>query len=379
MPGVSRIYVILGDGQTMPMTQVRCKDEDKELQRLLAHNPDLLPGDQIRPDDPCRWLLIKREMPVQDPNSGGDRWSVDFFFVDQSAIPTFVECKRFFDTRSRREVIGQMLEYAANGHYYWTRDTIRTFAEDTAKRRGLELATVLQQFQPDGGQDISDFFGRIEANLREGQLRLIFFLEEAPQELKSIVEFLNRQMERSEVLIVEAKQFEQEGIRVVAPSLFGFTEQARLVKKTITISTEGRAPRVWDETIFFDELRKNVSETDVAAIEQFYRYCGTSGYTIRWGKGQQIGSYNIVVPRLTSRSLIQITSNGDLYLNFGWMRDSADLQQAQEKLAELVVSDLTIKLPHNFKEKSPIFKSSLWTPKEPAFEHIFETVFSQYK
>jgi hypothetical protein len=186
-------------------------------------------------------------------------------------------------------------------------------------------------------------------------------------------------MERSEVLIVEAKQFEQEGIRVVAPSLFGFTEQARLVKKTITISTEGRAPRVWDETIFFDELRKNVSETDVAAIEQFYRYCDTSGYTIRWGKGQQIGSYNIVVPRLTSRSLIQITSNGDLYLNFGWMRDNADLQQAQEKFAQLVVSDLNIKLPHNFKEKFPIFKSSLWAPKESVFEHIFETVFNQYK
>lgn len=304
MPGVSRIYVIQGDGQTMPMTQVRCKDEKKELQRLLDHNPDLLPGDQIRPDDPCQWLLIKREMPVQDPNSGGDRWSVDFFFVDQSAIPTFVECKRFVDTRSRREVVGQMLEYAANGHYYWTRDTIRTFAEDTAKQRGLEFATVLQQFQPDGGQDISDFFSRIEANLREGQLRLIFFLEEAPQELKSIVEFLNRQMERSEVLIVEAKQFEQQGVRVVAPSLFGFTEQARLVKKTITISTEGRMPRVWDETNFFDELRNNVSETDAAAIEQFYRYCSTTGYIIRWGKGQQIGSYNIVAPRLMNRSLI---------------------------------------------------------------------------
>lgn len=151
MPGVSRVYVIQEDGHTMPMTQVHCKDEDKELQRLLEHNPDLLPGDQIRPDDPRRWLLIKREMPVQDPNTGFDKWSVDFFFVDQSAVPTFVECKRFFDTRSRREVVGQMLDYAANGHYYWTRDTIRTYAEDTAKRRGLDLATVLQQLQPDSG------------------------------------------------------------------------------------------------------------------------------------------------------------------------------------------------------------------------------------
>lgn len=68
-----------------------------------------------------------------------------------------------------------------------------------------------------------------------------------------------------------------------------------------------------------------------------------------------------------------------MYLNFGWMRDSADLQQAHEKLAELVVSDLNIKLPHNFKEKFPVFKSSLWAPKEATLERIIETVFNQYK
>lgn len=379
MPGVSRVYVIQEDGNTTPMTQVRCKDEDKELQRLLEHNPDLLPGDQIRPDDPRRWLLIKREMPVQDPNTGADKWSIDFFFVDQSAIPTFVECKRFHDTRSRREVVGQMLEYAANGHYYWTRDTIRTYAEDTAKRRGLDLTTALQQLQPEGGQDISDFFSRIETNLREGQLRLVFFLEEAPQELKSIVEFLNRQMERSEVLIVEAKQFEQHGVKVVAPSLFGFTEQARLIKRTITISPDGRAPRIWDESNFFDALQQNVAETEAAAIEQFYRYCSNNGYTIRWGKGQQVGSYNIVMPRLTTRSLLQITSNGDLYLNFGWMNDSADLEQARDTLAQLVVSELNLRLPQNFKEKFPIFKSTHWTLRELELERIVEQVFAQYK
>src|SRR5437016_718316 len=80
------------------MTRVHCRDEDAELQRILEKNPDLLPGDQIDPEDPCRWLLIKREMPVPDPNTGTSRWSIDFFFVDQGAIPTFVECKRFMDT-----------------------------------------------------------------------------------------------------------------------------------------------------------------------------------------------------------------------------------------------------------------------------------------
>ena len=117
---MSNAYIIGDAAQSTQMTRIKCKNEGKELQRLLEQNYDLLPGDQIKPDDPCRWLLIRREMPVQDPNSGDNRWSIDFFFVDHRAMPTFVECKRFDDTRSRREVIGQMLEYAANGHHYWT-------------------------------------------------------------------------------------------------------------------------------------------------------------------------------------------------------------------------------------------------------------------
>jgi len=86
------------------MKPIRCKDEEAELQLVLEKNPDLLPGDHINPDSPRRWLLVAREMSVPDPSSGQDRWAIDFVFLDQDAIPTFVECKRFADTRSRREV-----------------------------------------------------------------------------------------------------------------------------------------------------------------------------------------------------------------------------------------------------------------------------------
>ena len=199
------VYVVQKDGKTVAMDRVRCRDEDKELQQLLEKNPQLIPGDQIKPDNPRRWLLIKREMPVPDPSSGEDRWSIDHFFVDQSATPTFVECKRFLDTRSRREVVGQMLDYAANGHWYWDREMIRGFAAQTAKECGVELEEALSQLQPDDSLSVDEFLERVENNLRQGQVRMVFFMEEAPHELKSIVDFLNKQMERADILIVEAK------------------------------------------------------------------------------------------------------------------------------------------------------------------------------
>ena len=62
-------------------------------------------------------------MALPSEEDGSNRWSVDHLFVDQDGVPTIVEVKRSTDTRIRREVIGQMLDYAANGVRYWPIET----------------------------------------------------------------------------------------------------------------------------------------------------------------------------------------------------------------------------------------------------------------
>jgi hypothetical protein len=63
-------------------------------------------------------------------------------------------------------------------------------------------------------------------------MRLIFFLEESSNELRSMAVFLNQQMKDTDLLIVESRQYELENNqRIVVPSLFGFSEQARTVKQ----------------------------------------------------------------------------------------------------------------------------------------------------
>ncbi len=163
---MATLFVTRDGGATRPMERIHCADEDRELQTLLEKNPDLLPGDQISPDDPRRWLLIQREMPVPDPATGADRWSIDFLFADQDAIPTFVECKRFADTRSRREIVGQMLEYAANGHHYWSSQTLRGFAEETARRLGSSVEAMLETLRPNETGETEELFEHLGENLR---------------------------------------------------------------------------------------------------------------------------------------------------------------------------------------------------------------------
>jgi len=81
---------------------------------LLARFPALLAGDQMNSASPSRFLLIDREQPIASEPGGPERWSLDHLFLDQDGMPTLVEVKRSTDTRIRREVVGQMFDYAAN-------------------------------------------------------------------------------------------------------------------------------------------------------------------------------------------------------------------------------------------------------------------------
>lgn len=353
---MSTVYIVRDGYRTAPMDRVRLQNEDLELQRLLEENRDLLPGNQIRPDDPCRWLTIRREMPVISPSSGTNRWSIDFLLVDQSAVPTFVECKRFDDTRARREVIGQMLEYAANGHHYWSRDLLVKYAEESATKCGQDLTRSVADLLPDTGESLESFFDQLEANLRSGQVRLVFFMEEAPHELKSIVEFLNRQMERSEVLIVEARRYRREGIEVVVPTLFGYTEEARMVKRPTAVSVSSK--RSWTEEGFFKQLSE-MTDTEVQqAIRAIYTTAQQNGYELRFGSGGT-GSFSLVPPEVTSKSLISVYANGTLSLNFGWLTGNDSLEALREEVAR-VGRDAGLEFPEDYTGLRPGFAAPKW-------------------
>lgn len=237
---MSKVYLMDGESKTVNMTRIHCSSEDKELQHLLEQNLELLLGDQINPERPCQWVLIKREMPVTDPSTGLQRWAIDFFLADQDGIPTLVECKRCDDSRARREIVGQMFEYAANGHHYWTADQMMAYAQ-VANGTEAALRTKLGELRPEAEGTVSDFFKLVEQNLRSAKLRLIFFLEESPLELRSMVEFLSRQLQDTEIFLVEARQYQGQSAatRVVVPWLFGFTETVRVAARKSAENASG--------------------------------------------------------------------------------------------------------------------------------------------
>jgi len=353
------IYVINDTGTSAALPRVRCKNEDRELQAILERNLDLIPGDQIDPDNPRCWLLVKREMPVPDPTSGTYRWNIDFFLADQDAIPTFVECKRFDDSRSRREVVGQMLDYVANGSHYWTEGELQAYAEESAEKSGRPLESAMKSLGPTVG-DLGGYFKNLESNLREGKVRMVFLLEESSFELRSVVDFLQGQMEFADVLLVEVRQYQLGDQRIVVPTLFGFVEKARLEKRQATTSLEKGARRVWDQSRFLEDALTKVDSEVVAAMTKILDAAAAHSWDISWGTGKENGSMSLRIPAVAKRSLISIYSNGPLTLNFGWLYGNTTEDFARNELASFANGTLSIKLPADFAQRYVSVPANIW-------------------
>jgi hypothetical protein len=225
------IFLIQPNGDLVEMNEEPYDSEDL-LQTLLARYPSLLAGNQIDPKAPRKWLFIERESGVPSREGAGGRWSADHLFLDQDGIPTIVEVKRSTDTRIRREVVGQMLDYAANAVVYWPVDRLR---ERFAKTHGESANERLDEFLEDQMQP-EEFWQLANKNLQDRNIRLLFVADEIPTELQRIVEFLNEQMDRTEVLAVEIKQFvDRERVQTgLVPRVIGQTAEAQVKKSTTT-------------------------------------------------------------------------------------------------------------------------------------------------
>jgi hypothetical protein len=277
------IFLIRDDGELNELSEQHYEAENI-LQLLLAEHPNLLAGDQINSAAPRRWLLVSRETAVPDVVGGGGRWALDHLFLDQDGTPTLVEIKRSTDTRVRREVVGQMLDYAANAVVYWSVEEIRSQFEARCQMGSKDAAQVIGELL--GREDPEAFWMDTKRNLQAGKIRMIFVADAIPTELQRIVEFLNGQMDPAEVLAVEVRQFVGQGVKALVPKVVGQTAAA-LQKKD---PSAGAGKRQWDEASFFAELEKNRGFEEASVARAIYDWAKDKGLRIWFGQGKQDGS-----------------------------------------------------------------------------------------
>ena len=217
-----RIYLSTTDG--IEPLEEKAFDLETELQKLIADHPELLDGEQMRPGDPRRWLLITREKGIAEAAGEGARWALDHLLVDQDARPTLAEVKRGWNSEIRRTIVGQVLEYAAHASETWTAKHLRETFESSAERRRVDPQDELDRLLQKGAETDADaFWEEVERNLDANRLRLLFISDRIPDELARVVTFLNEQMPDIEVLAVEIKRFQGRSNQTLVPRVIGRT------------------------------------------------------------------------------------------------------------------------------------------------------------
>lgn len=315
-----RIFLVREEDE---LVELRSESYDSEdlLQELLARFPSLIAQGEDA-GSYSRLLLIEREAGIPGESEGSSRWALDHLFVDDQAVPTLVEVKRSTDTRIRREVVGQMLDYAANAVAYWPIERIRAAYEQTCKDVGADPELHLRVFL--NGGDTEAFWLRVKTNLQAGRIRMLFVADEIPSELRRVVEFLNGQMDPAEVAAVEIRQFVGQGFRTLVPSMLGQTAGSERKKAA------GRSDRrQWDEGSFFAELGEKQPDA-VEVARRLHAWASRAMPRPWWGQGAQLGSFIPVLDHQgEGHTLIALWTNGTVAIQIGYMERRAPFSSEQ--------------------------------------------------
>jgi len=149
------------------------------IQELLFRNPMAIPVAEV---DASFAGLVPVCMELATPAG-----SIDAFFINSLGMPTLMECKLWRNPQSRREVIGQILDYAkelAN----WSYEDLQREVSRALKASGNSLWQIVSQAFP--GVDEAQFVDAVSRNLRTGRFLLLITGDGIREDVEAIAEYV---------------------------------------------------------------------------------------------------------------------------------------------------------------------------------------------
>ncbi len=170
---------------------------EADLQQILADHPSLIPG------------VGEAAIACKELQSGAG--PADLIVIDQAGGLTLVECKLASNRQVRREIIGQMFDYASA---FW-RMPMDEFEQRWLARAGRSLSDSVASANP-------DFASAVAANLAEGRFNIVLAVDAINDDLKRIVEYLNATSgPATSVIAVEYKRLITEHTEILMPMIYG--------------------------------------------------------------------------------------------------------------------------------------------------------------
>jgi hypothetical protein len=152
---------------------------EETLQRLIHTYPATLPISEIDP-------MFAGAVPICCELKAGDG-AIDNFMVTASGLPVLVECKLWRNPQARREVVGQILDYA-KVLSRWSSSDLQREVSRHVKRDGNPVLELVRE----AGHDVdeADFNDALTLNFRRGRFLLLIVGDGIREGVEALTDYL---------------------------------------------------------------------------------------------------------------------------------------------------------------------------------------------
>src|SRR3954471_18415317 len=153
--------------------------KETEIQALVQAHPACLPIAEIDP-------IFSGPVPICTELST-PAGAIDNFMVTPSGLPILIECKLWRNPEGRREVVGQILDYAKELSR-WSSSDLQREVSRRLKRGGNPLLELIR----DAGHEVDEigFNDALTFNLRRGRFLLLIVGDGIREAVEAIAEYL---------------------------------------------------------------------------------------------------------------------------------------------------------------------------------------------
>lgn len=187
------------------------------IRDLAFAHPQALPVQEI---DPSFGPLIPICTELDTRAAG----YADALFLNPLGMPTLVECKLWRNPEARREVVGQVLDYA-RALRRWTYTDLQREAARARKEQGFDLFAHVRDAGGHPDLDQAAFVDGVTRNLAQGRALLLVLGDGIREGVEAIAEYIQGTTGLHFTFgLVEAQVFELgEGRRIVQPRVLART------------------------------------------------------------------------------------------------------------------------------------------------------------
>jgi len=339
--------------------------QEEWLQKLIFDHPELLPAGEVEPV--FRPLIsIGREIPT-------DAGPIDNLFISPQGYLTIVETKLWRNPEARREVVGQIVDYAKEVSK-WSFDDLDKKVKkyfQGGEKENLGVIDHIRQYEDFEEEEENELIDAITKNMKLGHFLLLIVGDGIRESVEDMAEYLAKTPQLHFTLgLVELKIYEVDEGRLVLPQLVMKTKEVtRAVIRIeggnvenlsvdMDLSTDkessGKRRYTLSEEEYFNALRKNVREEAIDFVRQLIEDVQEMDCEIQWRQSSFVIKYPDPAGSRRQLTLLVVSKKGVVYS--GWLIDQ------MKKL------DLPVEIGRIFTERlKDILKNCEVEPSKPNY------------